>query len=119
MEEKPLHVQVAEALGWTKLKCLGNQDSWEGLPPLEPDKFGRRWISDWLPLTIPRYDTDWAATGPLIEKHGINVRGGPGRWWTMADWPTHQRHIVWAGQAETPLIAVCNLILAFAKEGKF
>jgi len=62
MTEKPLHVQVAEALGWTG--CNQSGFDWWGDSqdtPSSPRGYAK----------IPSYDTDWSATGPLIEKYGI------------------------------------------------
>ena len=120
MTEKPLHVQVAEALGWTDISCAGPKpilslpgkgaSLWGGLPPgFDPrDAFFR---GDAVLSGIPRYDTDWSATGPLIERLGI------------ATWPQSEG---WAAELRledratgpTPLIAVCNLILALHAAGK-
>lgn len=55
-EEKPLRVQVAEALGWTiTIDGLGNT-------PAPDSRYA---------VEIPDYDTDWSATGPLIHARGI------------------------------------------------
>lgn len=86
MSEKPLHVQVAEALGWTETF---------GYPK--------------------RFDTDWAVTGPLIERFRLSLRplddGG-----YMAE---HYRGgvLIVARPGDTPCLAVCWLLLALA--GKF
>lgn len=106
MTEKPLHVQVAEALGWEPWdhKLLGPR--WRRPGSAHPEK------------AVPRYDTDWSATGPLIEKHMIIPRFGSGTWWAEADWPTYQKHIRWTGEGETPLIALCHLILSLKEAGK-
>lgn len=88
MDEKPLHVRVAEALGWSDLKAMELVPSgiaqWWGKPPDDwvrqnglfvgdIDREGRR-----VTLTpnyglVPRYDADWAATGPLIAHLGLDV----------------------------------------------
>jgi hypothetical protein len=127
-DPKPLHVQVAEALG-TKLvpMTLTSKDA----PPVF-----QGWMAVASPYhleQIPRYDTDWSATGPLIEKYRINIGA-----------PSPQDSCVWvnrpadgdpalrmwdsttemlgcadiAVEGETPLIAVCHLILALSKAGK-
>lgn len=119
-EAKPLHVRVAEALGEARnehslidwdgdyLACLRceYQESWG-------DKGNDR------PQCIPRYDTDWSATGPLIEKYRIRL-------WTYGDEETSYWLAAAAGHREagtnnpgdSPLIAVCNLILALKEAGK-
>lgn len=71
MTEKPLHVRVAEALGWTEARCMGSRLSWEGQPPREGP--GPWLLMENLPQPIPHYDTDWSATGPLIELYEIST----------------------------------------------
>ena len=121
MSEKPLRVQVAEALG---CKLVDNRVFWECACPYD-EKQGR-YVHGSLANgpdgleqdpEIARYDTDWSATGPLIEKYGLVV--GP---------RCDIDRFVWAASAPgstfsvpsaaTPLLAVCNLILLLAKEGK-
>lgn len=69
---------------------------------------------------IPRYDTDWATTGPLIEKYKLYLYYDydAGRWLAQPpihtsklhpDKPTHF-------DGETPLVAVCKLIAAYGVE---
>lgn len=64
--EKPLHVRVAEALGW--LRCdqgeslLGTVEEWYGIPR------GDDGLYHGAHVEVPRYDTDWSAGGPLFEK---------------------------------------------------
>jgi hypothetical protein len=101
-DEKPLHVRVAEALGCT------------------PRAFDGEWFCDCKATShrfdggagrIAEYDSDWSATGPLIERFAIKLD------------PYHADH--WEASAEiptrdgaTPLEAVCSLILALAEAGK-
>ena len=114
MSDKPLHVQVAEALGcptaWDEYcRCPGLEHSGEEHPP-----------------RLARFDTDWSATGPLIEKYEISVGPGAteaGPWaaisgvfvdgggWDGLDFD-------YRGKGPTPLIAVCHLLLALKKAGK-
>lgn len=78
------------------------------------------------------YDTDWSATGPLIEKYHIGISYGsapsweagerhpiaPG-WWCY--WPSPldgPDDPVATGHYATPLIAVCELILKLKEAGK-
>ena len=89
MSEKPLHVMVAEALG-----TVNSQE----VPP-------------WHFIT-PRYDTDWSATGPLIEKYGISLKREPGGWDARVDYSLA------SDQNPTALVAVCHLILALHAAGK-
>lgn len=100
MTEKPLHVKVAEALGWSRSDSVGVSDD-------------GRW---WSPI-CPRYDTDWSATGPLIERYEIHLfserHTGTGVTWE-AERPLGEV----TGYGSTPLIAVCNLLLALHDAGK-
>lgn len=105
MELKPLHVKVAEALiaealGWDKTYLDSLEDS-ANLPAL-------------------RYDTDWSATGPLIEKYGIALQ--PEFFMTEPPKLTGYRatHALTAivGYGATAPEAVCHLILALAEAGK-
>jgi hypothetical protein len=110
MTEKPLHVRVAEALGEEP-----------ELRYVSPGESGC-WVSKNL-LRTPYYDTDWAATGPLIEKHRIQV--SPPMWMTTENFEIHEDDGWMAMSARTtpakgpaPLVAVCNLILKLAEEKK-
>jgi hypothetical protein len=100
----PLHVKVAEALGWTCYTKFDGQETewWKVRAPHQPSM-------------VSNYDTDWSATGPLIEKYKIELT------WDGEDW------LAWApedmapnkgGVAKVPLIAVCNLFLALKEAGK-
>lgn len=122
-DEKPLHVRVAEALGWRECapqtwlisgETYVNDRNWVGWPP------SGRWVSR---PSVYRYDTDWSATGPLIERFGIMVepdhpddlgRSGFKGWYALRE---HDTPILDATGA-TPLEAVCRLILALAEAGK-
>jgi len=82
----------------------------------------------------PRYDTDWSATGPLIERLRITifpveawVEGyEPGGFAAVTEasisgyefecWPGTGYQILPVGP--TPLVAACTLILALAGAGK-
>jgi len=120
MIEKPLHVRVAEALGceprWTHsagwfCDCTDHahakfQSEYPG-----PDERGR-------PHGIRHYYTDWSAGGPLIERFGITVMLAPyadewpGLWHACLEqhpWDSHQGINT---EGRTPLVAVCNLIIA-------
>lgn len=104
---KPLHVQVAEALGWLDLRQQNgmNRYSWTGWhAPMEVG--GRE--------AIPDFEHDWSATGPLIEKYEIWLTCDKGMWIARTDiWPDEK-----AGKYSTPLLAVCHLILALKEAGK-
>ena len=130
MTDKPLHVQVAEALGWTDCQLQtefsamewARHGHWIGRGINPGDKID-------TPQPIPHYDSDWSATGPLIEKYPITL-GRFAKWFQNGQWfailPGESEHPHdfdnAAARAEahgpTPLIAVCNLILALHKAGK-
>lgn len=126
-DEKPLHVRVAEALGCktaapTKCKNVGCQDLWvcacdeRGSHNEHPD-----FHCDHLPC----YDTDWAVTGPLMEQVIL-----PYRQFVLADWinvvgsnqparyQTYFQGLPLQGWGDTPLLAICNLILVLKEKGK-
>jgi hypothetical protein len=101
--EKPLHVRVAEVLGWFAIP---------GAQIVDEQKYH---------AALPRYDTDWAATGPLIEKFRITLGRNPfdGDWAAYHTWDV--RALVQnppSAHGETPLLAICNLILALKEAGK-
>ena len=115
-DEKPLHVRVAQALGWKNFHlCDGTESLWIANDP------------DTHPEYIPRYDLEWSATGPLIEKYKISVvyrnnRNDEYHWWADSG---YYESGGWDGSSadasedgDTPLIAVCNLILALKEAGK-
>lgn len=135
--EKPLHVQVAEALGWTQIVEAPflpvTVSNWLGKPPAW-DKGTHQFISgiDYQRRSItvsvgsiPRYDTDWSATGPLIEQLALDVfyEGRPrhDRGWTAQAWLPFGEKVpsaAWSKRGETPLLALCKLILALHAAGK-
>jgi hypothetical protein len=133
--EKPLNVQVAEALGTCHVLGEGRIEDKEVSPitirycvlhdncgpfDFETDYDGR--------VLAPHYDTDWAATGPLIKKHHVHLGerlvrkdgseeleiGG----WFAGGWDADEETDKSIGFGPVPLIAVCNLILKLAEEGK-
>lgn len=131
ISERPLHVKVAEALGYTKVKREGA--SWYGRPyPADQFWAGLDLKGGWY--GVPRYDTDWSATGPLIKEYEIIImptnnerESGPWvafQWWDREffrydepDWLVLDGSgKVYAGP--TPLVAVCNLLLALHAAGK-
>jgi hypothetical protein len=59
-------------------------------------------------VPIDCYDRDWSVTGPLIEEYGIALEVLPSDAWAA--------RLVAEARGETPLIAVCNLILVLVKE---
>ena len=122
MSEKPLHVRVAEALGCEVL----HKPEWDSTYPWfcgcagaghdGPESAGR----------IANYDTDWQDGGPLIEKYRIQLNAGLIGGHHSKPWYADLNHnspVIenYEGEQEygpTPLIAVCNLILALKEAGK-
>lgn len=97
MINKPLHVQV-----WEKLHGLdvGTTGAWAVIRSIDCEQF-------------PRYDLDWSATGPLIERLGIGLYLAADGWRARkSDIAVHVNSVRHA----TPLLAVCNLILALPDE---
>lgn len=126
-EAKPLHVQVAEALGYGDCApCSGEDGAWHFAPgsgtayrddftPIWRDSFdyGEWHRCDHDRNFVPRFDTDWSATGRLIEKYRIKLSPTSDGCW-------------WAGELDRPyqelqpksLVAICRFILALAQAGK-
>jgi hypothetical protein len=111
---KPLHVRVAQVLGWTMIEHVDGL--WRGLSP-QDSRLGR------IHCMIARYDTNWGAAGPLIERHGINlereftpagIRWRASKWFGDEFLP--QQSLDASG--ETPLLAVCDLLLTLAVHGR-
>jgi hypothetical protein len=74
---------------------------------------------EWAP--IPHYETDWSATGPLIERLGLGIiehksRRDTEQW--EASCFNAETENTFAMRGATALIAVCNLILALKESGK-
>jgi hypothetical protein len=112
---KPLYVRVAETLGWTDGRRCGDlaavwASGWDGLPPRAVPIIGQPEAGR---QKIPRYDIDWSATGPLIEKYEIGIqpqRRSP--YDTPPWWIAHiERGSRTAAHLDsTPLLAACHLI---------
>lgn len=123
-ETKPLHVQVAEALGLPDVGWY-YRESWENTRWVkgEPGTIGPTGGGGWYCIwdeneggprrSVPRYDTDWSSTGPLIERFGITLThdSGAGPW--IAEVPG----VEWYPES-TPLLAVCRCILELHASGK-
>lgn len=111
VSEKPLHVRVAQAMGWNDCE---QTDTWRGTPP--------RWMLIGRLLRcdfpVPHYDTDWSATGPLIEKYRLCIVPNN----RDALWQAQTGNIdgtgLLIGEGPSPLIAACDLILALKEAGK-
>jgi len=86
------------ALAWAVAKC-------EGFAPFTD---GISWIIDkagtWVQL--PKYSTDWAQGGPIIEREKIAVQFGPQ--WTAV----HHKHLGRFHYGPTPLVAAMRTYVA-------
>jgi hypothetical protein len=124
--KKPLHVLVAEALGEGPFR-LSSYIVINGQRFDIPTWIPAGWTADMPPAGYfpghgpRRYDIDWSATGPLIEKYRLDlwcwVEGAfrpTERWRARADRIDGEPEM----QGETPLIAVCNLIVYLSEAGK-
>lgn len=124
--EKPLHVRVAEALGWTMMQPGGVllTGAYVGYPPTH-QIVGQR-------AQVPWFDRDWNATGPLIEQYGIELSFNGERWFATGHHPWDKdlgrepacMHIgrragfaPCADESEKPLESVCKAILAMKDAG--
>lgn len=95
-------------------------------PNAQPPHFHESWevwdeeTGDWL--DCPEYDSDWAATGPLIHRLNIGIERMSTGW--MASMPRNLGFDTchdYEGEAAYhthPLSAVCMLIVQMNKEGK-
>lgn len=126
MAERPLHVQVAEALGWTDLyesTSLTGLVRWVGVEP-----------HGGLRLEVPRYDTSWCSTGPMVERFKICVvyrdREDQPKGFDFVGWMAFvnedqgwvDKHSVdidiSPASGRTPCEAIARLIVELHREGK-
>lgn len=121
-DPRPLHVRVATALGWTELVESHTPPMWLGTPPPELSGYGYQYISaidrERRVITVgsgsvPHYDTDWQATGPLIERLRIRVAPGPTRWCAVIE-----ARGIFCRYGDTPLESVCLLLISLHEAGK-
>lgn len=126
--EKPLHVQVAEALGCrpVSFEVVGRGGGGTGWACQCPGANRGEGHGD--VLGIERYDADWSVSGPLIARYQISLWPRPNdddegpeprEWGAKAHSDARYGRII-AGLAcgPTPLVAVCNLILRLKATGK-
>jgi hypothetical protein len=117
-DDKPLHVRVAAALG-CKMSLKPHaaaafdptlEGYWECECPFGEGNYFTR-PHGCCGLGIFDYSTDWSETGPLIELYSISLAYTPERWWAV-------NPNIRSQEGPTPLIAVCNLILALKETGR-
>lgn len=131
--DKPLHVQVAEALGCAPKLLYGE---WQcGCPEVRGAHYRRPHAAHAFheecchshsglgcdPDSLARYDTDWSVTGPLIKRFRLCLiaewRIDTGSIWVARSFHGGDfSHSECAGS--TPPLAICGLILALSKAGK-
>ena len=92
MPDKPLHVQVAETLGWTDL--AETPSGWFGTD--DNGAKGR----------IPPFDKSWCEIGPLVAKYKLSILFDDG-------WQAWSRDYDVKADGKTPMEAICHLIVQF------
>jgi hypothetical protein len=81
MSEKPLHVRVAEALGYEPASHPNlAPGEWWVMPDHDPDGSG-------YTCELPRYDTDWSAIGPEVKRLGIHIIPEGRKWVALKELP--------------------------------
>lgn len=97
---KPLHVEVAEALGFTEL--AEHEGRWWGIEPHGKTR-----------IMIPHYDRSWCSVGPLIDRFNISLEAPSSAdpCWDCLCGST-------SGQGSTACEAVSKLVVQLHKEGK-
>lgn len=115
MDEKPLNVRVAEALGWTEIQYAHSV----GAYGRRPDRSGG--LDGHGIEAVPCYDTDWSASGPLIDKYKLELWTNHqyGNWSASVgiESPGWDSAMI-AATGETALKAACVCILEMSKAGK-
>jgi hypothetical protein len=125
VDKRPLHIRVADALGWTGLTSatIGDDgEHWLGKPPATlPGAYSfveainrKERILTIGSGSVPRYDTDWSATGPIIERLRIELDSDLP--WSAALF-FDRRGDFHSGGGPTALLAVCNLLLSIHARG--
>lgn len=140
LEERPIHVRVAEALGCNSyfVEESANRPT-EGFHVITGWRCGCTERVHGL-ANVHRYDTDWAVMGPVAEKLGISTYSWDAsdgvRYWG-ATWSGPEKTCGECGaksterlgspewsapieeqRCQSPLLAICNLILLLKEKGK-
>lgn len=108
--DRPLHVAVARALGWTDLHS--EEVHWPDLHLKEKTWWGVE--PGGLKLKVPRYDSSWCSAGPLSERLKIGVMWDHGQW--IATVLTEEGHDQYAG-GERPTEAISRLVVHLFEKG--
>lgn len=98
MSNKPLSIEVAEAIGWTDIK-QGEYGKW----------FGTYAGST---LQVPAYDRSWCSLGPLISRYKITLLFEPDLYQA---WDLDR---ILFEEDKDPVTAAARLIVTLKKEGK-
>lgn len=116
--DKPIHVQVAEALGCNSaFRKAYRGDKEEQWCCEDGDHRDPTLCEPWLDSPdVARFDLDWCATGPLVERHKIALEWHP--LWAPPGWCAVSEDGGWIGSADSPLLAICRLIIELGKAGK-
>lgn len=99
--EKPLHVLVAEALGWSNLHER-TEGHWWGKDP-----YGG------MSLAVPIYERSWCSVGPILERIKVSLDAP-----NMPEQPWSAYAATCHADGNTPCEAVARLIVTLSKEGK-
>lgn len=111
----PLHAWVATSLGCRAFLAF-NTGEWccgcPGHPHEYPEEGDVR-------QPMLQYDTDWSATGPLIDRYHIDLHYDHSSAVTATAWrPDHTPTAVTHALGETALEAICHLIIKLANANK-
>ena len=101
MTDEEVNRRVAEIEGWSTKRTPAGRFEWI-------DADGCNWG-----LNTPRYATDWAWCGPLVEKYGLEVGTPEPDWW----WADRRGTVDDPTYADTPQRAICLAVID-AHEGK-
>jgi hypothetical protein len=118
VSQRPLHVQVAEAIG---CKPVPPKPGWETEAELWRCNCHNGPHEDMgaeQPGALKRYDRNWSATGPLIEKYGIGVEVLDDNSWMVWCEMDDISMDIHGDVGNSVLVAICRLILALGKAGK-
>lgn len=128
---RPLHIRVAEALGWTEFEFSGwawlkgeRGETIENIP-IHEDSRSWRAFSPWQvhkehagqKQSVPHYDTDWDEIGPLIEQYRIDLSYDSSR----NTWRAVPAYGMPGSKSDTGPgipVAACELILRLVEAGK-
>lgn len=92
------------ALDWAVAKCLGFKPFSDGISWLIDDNGYKQ---------IPKYSTNWAQGGPIIEREGIDITRHENGWYTWFNYETKAGERAESdGIGNTPLVAAMRCFVA-------